>query len=83
MKFPKCLSESTTEIFLPLKKIGAHWMLNLHYNNSFDLFGLNVMLCELTYFSHIDIICFKHCKEGARRAMSSAYTNAKAYEEPT
>ena len=37
------------------------------------------MLCELAYFSHIDIICFKHCIEGVNRAMPSAYPNAQAY----
>ena len=30
---------------------------------------IDVMLCELVYFSQIDIICFKHCKEGAIRAI--------------
>ena len=30
------------------------------------------MLCDLAYSSHIEIIPFKHCKEGASKAMSSA-----------
>ena len=38
------------------------------------------MLCELAYFSHIDIICLKHCKESASRAISFAYPNGPAYE---
>ena len=41
------------------------------------------MLCELTYFSQKKDICFRHCKEDASRAMSSAYPNAPAYEHPT
>ena len=30
---------------------------------------IDVMLCELVYFSQIDSICFKPCKEGANRAI--------------
>ena len=33
------------------------------------IFGLNVMRCDLAYSSHIEIIPFKHCKEGSSKAM--------------
>ena len=74
---PKCLSNNTVSIGLPIRRIfGDMLQFKLFICINLVLSGLNSTLYSMPYWVHISNICFMAVTVGARSMTSSAYPMA-------